>query len=131
MPEDLEALKKAAEGATPGPWEVPESIHGDPYITERGVGILRGGCVAVADTRDDYGRSNAAYIAAASPDVVLALVERVERAEGAVAALREAFDPGELECGRLGLSCADVNPADRWCRACRLRAALGLGEVAS
>lgn len=62
---DRRMLRELLAAATPGPWEVPESIHGDPYITEQGRGFLRGGGIATCDRRDDYGRSNAALIVAA------------------------------------------------------------------
>jgi hypothetical protein len=62
---DVGALREALAAATPGPWEVPDSIHGDPYITERGRGFLRGGGIATCDRRDDYGRSNARLIVTA------------------------------------------------------------------
>jgi hypothetical protein len=100
---DTARLRALAEAATPGPWEVPESIHGDPYINEVGKGTLIGGNIALANTRDDYGRSNAAYIAAANPAVVLALLDRLERAEGRLRSRR---------CG-CGWCCASTPPDDR------------------
>lgn len=50
--------------------------------------------------------------------------QRAKAAEDAVARVRDAFDPGELDCGRLGLTCIETAPAERWCRPCCLRAAL-------
>lgn len=74
------------------------------------------------------------------PDSALAWGTKAERIARLIVAAREgerirlttavveAFDPGELDCGRLGLPCTSVNPSDRWCRACRIRAALALPD---
>lgn len=61
----VEGLADLSAAATPGPWVVSGNIHGDPYINEVGKGVLSGGNIALCNTRDDYGRSNAALIVAA------------------------------------------------------------------
>ena len=72
-------LKAAALAATPGPWATDESWT---VWTSNGTPIA-----AIPSDRDGWPddlstwKRNAAYIAAASPDVVLALLARVEAAE--------------------------------------------------
>lgn len=80
IPAELLAdLKRKAQKATPGPWAF--------WILE---GPLLGGNYQVrshADPDEDFvcrhveSAANAKYIAAASPDAVLALVERIEKQE--------------------------------------------------
>jgi len=72
MTVDLAALAKLASEATPGPWEADMArnghwdvvIPGDKDTDEMWMATLRG----------PQREADAAYIAAASPDVVLALV---------------------------------------------------------
>lgn len=67
---DIEALKRVAEAATPGPWHytgtetdtISPLDEGAPYIC--------------ADVQDD---DDASFIAAANPAVVLALVAALEQ----------------------------------------------------
>ena len=70
-PKQLRALAKAA---TPGPWEARGHAVGFP-----GTGLARGEFHVVADTYEDP--ADARYIAAISPAVALALLDRLERAE--------------------------------------------------
>jgi len=71
---DPKALRSLAEAATPGPWEARGHAVGFP-----GTGLARGEFHVVADTYEDP--ADARYIAAVSPDVVLALLDRLEAAE--------------------------------------------------
>lgn len=128
-PVDLDVLERLAREATPGPWWAAGAWFDDDGSPMPMVGHGSTGADWVAKTARRDG-SDAAYIAAASPDVVLALVERVRAAEGALASVREAFDPGMLDCVRLGLPCSFVNPPDRWCFPCRVRVALDAPESA-
>lgn len=99
-PADLEALKALALAATPGPWFANDwSQDGGPNKTtvetrkpevlHPGQGsIWPGGvqCSRVAETEDaQRPLEDAAYIAAASPAVVLALIDRIARAEAPAA----------------------------------------------
>lgn len=94
MSEDLRAL---AEAATPGPWH--NVAHRWP---ERGVPVLTHDAtdVAVAMTRTSIEQRNAdaAYIAAASPDRILALLTVVDAARelvygtGGTIAVADALD---------------------------------------
>ena len=77
MTVDLAALAKLASEATPGPWEADDTTDtwGGLPETEASTGWFRRG-PGLVDTGDYMTLSwaDAAYIAAASPDVVLALV---------------------------------------------------------
>lgn len=88
---DLGALKALAEKATPGPWVVTggdNNLYGvdaqDDYVT------LSDSTLPVSD---------AEFIAAANPEVVLALIERVQAAEAVIAEVTEAWwsgtEPGD------------------------------------
>jgi hypothetical protein len=94
---DLRAL---SEAATAGEWEVWDNTHGDPHIVEAGRGPITGG-IALANTRDDYGRSNAAFIAAAVNHV---------RAE--LAAMPDVPDepPFVVGCSRCGTRVSNESP---------------------
>jgi hypothetical protein len=82
MPDiDLAALAAVAEAATPGPWQVLDSIHGDPIVHQVGKGFLSGGGVATAFHGEDYGCAVAAHIAAFDPPTVLALIAEAREAE--------------------------------------------------
>lgn len=90
---DIDKLEALARAATPGPWrwggEDPEGGERRSILNlyaggERSRPILwlepsSGWITAGADTE---------HIAAASPDVVLALIERLRRAESEIAALK-------------------------------------------
>ena len=81
---DLNALEKKAQAATPGPWMVFDKwmdweapvVHSGAPNSESFM------LIALLST---YARplseSNAAFIAACSPDVILVLVERVKKTE--------------------------------------------------
>lgn len=78
---NIEALKQAAQAATPGPWHQATDHQGTPdsrviNSEYEMLAELDGYC-------DDYRTeiANAAFIAAANPAVALELVARLERAE--------------------------------------------------
>lgn len=75
MTNDYTELKRKAEAATPGPWRYDRK--GGNYIYAGNDSILGDDCYYpwVPDAR------TIEYIAAASPDVVLALIERVKELE--------------------------------------------------
>lgn len=86
---DLDALDRLAKAATPGPWMVAGSDIWDTADgTYPGIPLMR----ADHEVRS-WGRpythhernANAAFIAAASPSVILALVQRLRVAEAALA----------------------------------------------
>lgn len=85
-------LRKAAEAATPGPWQqAPDGwrIFDTP---RRGKSIKLLAAVAwnIA-TRTPSAKANAAYIAAANPKVILELLDRLAALEAENARLREAL----------------------------------------
>ena len=88
---DIPALKAAALAATPGQWaRNVAGIEHDNYIAGTGpwYRLHKGGA--------DMASADAAYIALANPATILALIERLERAEknerGRVVQLRAAHD---------------------------------------
>lgn len=108
-PLDLPALRALAEAATPGPWrwgdwrttfgllesEFRATLErnlthpGEPGPVRRNRGD---GCTRVMDVEDEIRPEDAAFIAAASPDVILALIARVEAAEARVAQLENDLE---------------------------------------
>lgn len=70
-------LRKLAEAATQGEWHQtpPSGMHqGRMIVTDERVGCI-------GETHNANAKQNAAYIAAVNPAVILALLDRVERAE--------------------------------------------------
>lgn len=65
-------MRERAGAAMAGPWEVLDSAHRDPYVLQKGRGILTGGCIALA-SGEDYGKGNAEHIASWDPVVALAV----------------------------------------------------------
>lgn len=84
-PLDLDDLKAKALKATPGPWGALSTgvRNGDHWhVCDAGESIA---LVAANDgAPDDRRRENAEHIAAFDPPTVLALIERVERAEAVI-----------------------------------------------
>jgi hypothetical protein len=73
-PLDLDALQKLAEAATPGPWECPQfRDHPQLFIYKSG-GMRRQVARALSEQTSD-----AAFIAAANPQTVLALIAAARR----------------------------------------------------
>jgi hypothetical protein len=103
---DLVALKKAAEGATPGPWKVkPIKGYTDDYVvTEHpdyqqkphGAHIAEVG-YAAGHTKQNF-QENARFIALANPTTILSLLAENERMKEAILHLKEARD---ASCERL------------------------------
>lgn len=97
LKEKLDQLEKLAKAATPGPWEVKHDY--DDFLEDatgkwEGANILaRSGTPICKDYGTDYGdyrggvastSSDADYIAAASPDVVLDLIHKLRVATEAL-----------------------------------------------
>jgi hypothetical protein len=88
-PVDLDALEAAARAATPGPWQVGyndgsgryESDKDEFCITTGHDSVLHASCLNPECAEDD-----AAYIAAASPDVILRLTAELRKARETIAA---------------------------------------------
>ncbi len=88
-PEGLADIKAKAEAATPGPY----SIDPDPQWAGRIVRNPDGRIVFDCSIWEhgDNSQEDAAYIAALSPDVALALVAEVERLSALWVSLEEAL----------------------------------------
>ena len=94
MPEiDVDALRVVAEGATPGPWEVDRffwkigSTRGMPdefWVSVEAAGSV----IACMPEEAPASEPNAAHIAEFDPPTVLALLDRLQAAEGAVERVR-------------------------------------------
>ncbi len=75
---DTKNLRALAEAATPGPWM---RLFGERTVYDR----MEDGCRGIAIVRSDYSpptqkeAANIDYIAACSPDVLLALLDALER----------------------------------------------------
>lgn len=88
---DLAALKTAAEKATPGPWSCNEEINKYEEFWVQYVETLTSDSVAwsiivpAKNHRDSQAVSNAAFIAAADPATVAALITAVEAAQNVAA----------------------------------------------
>ena len=80
---DLAKMKAAAEAVPNRSWEVWPNVHGDPIVVEAGGRGQFAEICRVSTRFDDYGRDVAAFIAAADPETVLALIARLETAEAA------------------------------------------------
>lgn len=98
---NIDELRRLAKAATPGPWHTPDSrrLGGaiSAMIDGRDCQVASvDGQAAMFDHRAEAATialANAAFIAAANPATVLALLERVERAERELAGIREVSDP--------------------------------------
>lgn len=85
---DLDALEKLADEATPGPWMI--SLHGGPWTASCRISTKRGspnGDIAnvlhgLGSRTKDETRSNAAFIAAANPATIKALIAELKEANG-------------------------------------------------
>jgi len=99
-PADLSRLESLAREATPGEWEAwDEPSEGAPTVAR----CNDNGCREIAyitehphlpDPRKDAS-ANAAYIAAANPAAVLALIARVRELEGKLEDIRDECDGKE------------------------------------
>lgn len=77
---DLEELKRLAQAATPGPWEIKEHLgYDEAYCDWHQVGAI--------DLQGGEASADSQFIRSANPAAVLALIERVERAESRTAVL--------------------------------------------
>jgi hypothetical protein len=71
----------------------PRASTATPTSPSLGKGILRGGCIALADTRDDYGRSNAEHIASWHPVVALAVADWLDGVAQAIENWERGYGP--------------------------------------
>jgi hypothetical protein len=112
-------VKQKAEAATPGPW-VGGITTGWNFPGQVSQGTPENRIRRIAMTEEEDQRANGAYIAAASPDLILAMAARIEELEKAlepfaraaslyrpetedcvIADDNEAFDVGHLRTAAL------------------------------
>ena len=118
---NYEELKKRAEAATPGPWfptdwsadygqnKTTIEAHSPEVILKGSTSIWPNGirCHRIADTESgDRPVSDAAYIAAASPDVVLKLIAERDALYGALKGVVRVADRAtdEFDAARAALA---------------------------
>ena len=89
-PLDLPALEELAKAATPGPWTAEDSskppmrsflIQSGGRVVARYLSFDDHLAFAHRDAEPERVSANAAYIAAANPETVLALIERIRALE--------------------------------------------------
>ena len=85
---DYADLRAKAAAARQGPWSKYETIQADTFVITGDRGLLREDVIA----GPTYKRANADYIAAVSPEVVVALLDRLE-ASGRL--IRDFTDPDD------------------------------------
>lgn len=98
---DLKKLRELAENATPGPWEDYYETGIRPCVmaydeNDKGLRSVR---AYVADTQFSPDR---AYIAAANPETVLALIDRIEKLEAQLKEANEVIDDLMLRWNQQG-----------------------------
>ena len=87
---DTKHLRVLAEAATPGPWM---RLFGERTVYDR----MEDGCRGIPIVRSDCSpptqkeAANIDYIAACSPDVLLALLDALERKDRVLNSMRENF----------------------------------------
>lgn len=130
---ELAELQRLAEGATPGPWELPAYQLNDKKpvkendhnrIVDIMSGVKKCGECGTADSGYIVARTfgnaqpkgqqmpNAAYIAAASPTAVLALLARLRAAEATLAAVGTAIKEQQDKAVADGIGYANEHGQD-------------------
>lgn len=84
---DLEELRRLANAATTGPWKAIQSANGERrFVCETATGLD----LFVADcSMLDEGKGNATFVAAANPQTVLSLLDRIKELEAAIVELQD------------------------------------------
>lgn len=137
---DLDALQALAKAATAGPWEYdteknegdygagPDCSSGfDSYVIHDGKGqtlfdsLNSNAAVVQEDYDEDHFRAwdevaerNAKFIAAASPQTVLALIDRLRKAEAEASRLNTLINTPELQDFARGVVLESVHQRERW-----------------
>ena len=90
---DLDALEKLADEATPGPWERSDWTH-DGYVISANAGWLG----------EIENKSDAAFIAAANPATIKALIAELKAGREAVEELLYAHTDKSIAMGKAFLA---------------------------
>jgi len=90
---DLPRLAALAEAATPGPWKT--AITDDTFVTSYHTDIAE--MYGDYDTDSEIMEANAAYIAAADPTTILAMIRRLQAAEAEVLAARKVVEAARMQ----------------------------------
>lgn len=114
----LDELESKAKAATPGEWQHEDGGYVGQYIDGRFEYSLVAYCGGPDRENMHEGPANAAYIAAANPATMLALIARIRELEERDTELSEAAAQVLDDMGKKGLNCCGAAKAD-------LRAALG------
>ena len=99
---DTKHLRTLAEAATPGPWM---RLFGERTVYDR----MEDGCRGIAIVRSDYSpptqkeAANIDYIAACSPDVVLALLDALERKDRVIRSIKQEAETALVIGDEIGM----------------------------
>jgi hypothetical protein len=113
---DTDTLRKLAEAATPGPWRVSDKsvrLTQDNYILvvsqDRWIGLVMDNC--------ELSEEDAAFIAAANPTAVIALLDEMDALRAKVKVLVEALSDAQNHLDYCGWG-------DKWERECAIEGKL-------
>lgn len=99
---DTKHLRVLAEAATPGPWM---RLFGERTVYDR----MEDGCRGIAIVRSDYSpptqkeAANIDYIAACSPDVLLALLDALERKDRVIRSIKQEAETALVIGDEIGM----------------------------
>ena len=99
---DTKHLRTLAEAATPGPWM---RLFGERTVYDR----MEDGCRGIAIVRSDYSpptqkeAANIDYIAACSPDVLLALLDALERKDRVIRSIKQEAETALVIGDEIGM----------------------------
>lgn len=99
---DTKNLRVLAEAATPGPWM---RLFGERTVYDR----MEDGCRGIAIVRSDYSpptqkeAANIDYIAACSPDVLLALLDALERKDRVIRSIKQEAETALVIGDEIGM----------------------------
>ena len=79
---DLDNLRHRAAEATPGPWEAWQNTSVAEYEVSQTGRRFFGLVASPSRGVEDYGRANAEFIAAANPQAIVALLDRLGHGRG-------------------------------------------------
>lgn len=102
--ETLAELRRKAEAATPGPWETTSVSIGTESTPDAVLGVVASSGNVLWDPQE-MGEEDKAFIAAANPAVVLALLNEVAALHDRTATLKERLRDFAPEDGKHCVGC--------------------------